>query len=201
MFFDLFGALCSLLSTYFFIRLNKNAWLVGLLATCINGWLYWQKGIYADMVLEAVYFVSMGYGWYLWSTGQAHTSNKQLIRYHLSLKQWLILATTLVTVFCLIYAFLRTYTHSTVPILDATTTSLSLVAQWLMCHKIIITWFLWFITDALYAFLYWHKSLPFHALLMIVYTGMAITGYMVWAKQFRAEKNTIPSSAEPVSVS
>lgn len=201
MFFDLFGALCSLLSTYFFIRLNKNAWLVGLLATCLNGWLYWQKGIYADMVLEAVYFLSMGYGWYLWNTGQSHNTNKQLIRYRLSLKQWLILVTTLAIVFGLIYSFLRIYTHSTVPILDATTTSLSLVAQWLMCHKIIITWFLWFITDALYVFLYWHKSLPFHALLMIVYTGMAITGYMVWAKQFRAEKNTSSSPAEQVSVS
>ena len=88
-------------------------------------------------------------------------------------------------VFITIHYLLSTLTHSTVAILDAATTSLSLVAQWLMCHKIIATWILWFITDALYATMYLSKSLPFHSILMIVYTGMAITGYLVWARQYK----------------
>lgn len=188
MFFDLFGALCSLLSTYLFIRLNKNAWLVGIVAICVNGYLYWQKGIYADMMLEVVYFLSMGYGWYQWKYGLANSTATQVIRYYLTNRQWMLLATTLGVVFSLIYLSLLTFTHSTVPILDAATTSLSLVAQWLMCHKIIVTWFLWFITDALYAFLYLHKALPFHSLLMVVYTGMAVAGYIVWARQFKRDK-------------
>ena len=57
MLYDLFSALTSLLSTYYFIRLDIKAWPIGLLATCFNGWLFWQKGIYADMCLESFYFL------------------------------------------------------------------------------------------------------------------------------------------------
>nr|WP_081726626.1 nicotinamide mononucleotide transporter [Legionella oakridgensis] len=56
MFYDLIGAIASLLSTYYFIRQNNKAWAIALLATALNGWLYWQTGIYADMCLESFYF-------------------------------------------------------------------------------------------------------------------------------------------------
>ena len=73
MLFDILGALFSLVSTYFFIRLNNKAWIVGLIATCVNGGLYWYKAIYADMGLELFYFFMMIYGWYKW---QATGNNK-----------------------------------------------------------------------------------------------------------------------------
>ena len=56
MLFDLIGALTSLLSTYFFIRMNNKAWPVGMLATVLNGWLYWYKGIYAEYDLGGLLF-------------------------------------------------------------------------------------------------------------------------------------------------
>lgn len=184
MLFDTMGALVSLLSTYLFIRLNNKAWLVGMLATCLNGWLYWHKGIYADMFLEIFYFLSMCYGWYLWDNhysinqGKIPSQGKQL-----STKQWVLLPIVLFSIFLTIYYLLKTQTNSNVAFMDAATTALSLMAQWLMCHKIILTWVLWFITDAVYAFMYLSKDLPVHCGLMLIYTGMAITGYWVWAKQ------------------
>lgn len=187
MFFDLIGAVCSLLSTYFFIRLNSKAWLVGIIATCLNGWLYWHKGIYADMMLEVFYFFSMGYGWYRWrGTADGHYNHPMLLN-QLSSKQWLILFMLFGCTLIIIYSLLTSFTHSTVPFLDALTTTLSLLAQWLMCHKIIITWILWFITDVFYAVMYFYKHLPFHCLLMIVYTGMAVTGYVAWSRAARSD--------------
>ncbi|MBL7479822.1 nicotinamide riboside transporter PnuC [Legionella bononiensis] len=186
MLFDLFGALASLLSTYFFIRLNNKAWPMGILATVLNGWLYWHKGIYADMMLEIFYFLSMCYGWSLWYRQSLikETAIQKPLK-TLNLTQWLLLTLTLGTVFIFIYYILHSLTHSTVAIMDAATTSMSLVAQWLMCHKIIATWVLWFITDALFAVMYLNKSLPFHCGLMLIYTGLAITGYLVWARKSR----------------
>ena len=189
MIFDILGALFSLVSTYFFIRLNNKAWIVGLIATCVNGGLYWYKAIYADMGLELFYFFMMIYGWYKWqATGNNKYKQPTMLK-HLSLRHWLILASVFISTFTLIYLFLSFYTHSSVPKLDALTTTLSLIAQWLMCHKIIMTWIFWFITDAFYVGLYLTKELPFHALLMLVYTGMAVTGYIVWA---RVEKVKTP---------
>lgn len=175
---DTIGALASLLSTYYFIRLNSKAWFVSLIATALNGWLYWQKGIYADMVLESFYFFTTCYGWLLWR--ERETTTEPITQ--LPLKQWAFLALGIVTLFYVIKTLLLSFTHSTVPQLDALTTALSVAAQWLMCHKVIATWVLWFITDVIYGYLYWHKQLPMHTMLMLIYTGMAIAGYYSWLK-------------------
>ena len=183
MFFDLMGAAISFLSTYYFIRLNNKAWPIGMIATCLNGWLYWRKGIYADMVLEFFYFLSMGYGWYIWNhSSYLDKNDSKMLLSRLNALQWTVLILVFFSIFSLIHYVLQTQIHSNVALLDATTTSLSLLAQWLMCHKIIATWVIWFITDALYLFLYHGKNLPFHCLLMMLYSGMAVTGYMIWTK-------------------
>ena len=186
MLLDIFGAFTSLLSTYYFIRLDKRAWWVTLLATSLNAVLYWQNGIYADMTLEFFYFLSTFYGWYLWREPENQKSSS--IR-SLSLKQGSFLIISVGILFFILENLLSTLTNSNVALLDALTTSLSLAAQWLMCHKVITTWILWFITDALYAYMYFQKQLPFHGILMILYTGMAIVGYLSWAKQ-KANKNS-----------
>jgi nicotinamide mononucleotide transporter len=200
MIFDLIGALVSFISTYYFIKMNNKAWPIGMIATILNGWLYWHKGIYADMLLEVFYFLSLSYGWYKWKyqLNQLITNDNSSLGY-LKPSQWVSLGLVLGLVFISIYYLLQTLTHSTVAVLDATTTSLSLVAQWLMCHKIIVTWVLWFITDVLYATMYMSKNLPFHCLLMIIYTGMAVTGYRVWARKYKAASTASPMK-EPLNL-
>ncbi len=179
MLLDSAGTLASLLSTYYFIRLDNKAWTASLLAICLNGWLYWKKGIYADMVLESFYFFSTCYGWYLWY--KPIKPKTQIIK--LSKKQSLLIGFFILALYILIVNLLTTFTDSNVAVLDALTTALSLAAQGLMCYKAIATWMLWFITDAIYAYMYLHKQLPFHSLLMLIYTLLAVVGYFKWAKQ------------------
>lgn len=180
MIYDFIGAIASLLSTYLFIRLKASAWLVGLFAIVVNTWLYWHKAIYADMCLEAFYFLSTCYGLYLWTKGTKPTHS---ILQKLSKPVWLALLFT-TTLLCIgIYLLLSSKTNSTVPILDAFTTALSLLAQLLLCYKVLATWIFWFIADACYAAMYYQKNLPFHAALMIIYTGMAVAGYITWKKK------------------
>ena len=166
--------------TYYFIRLDKRAWWVTLVATSLNAALYWQSGIYADMTLESLLFYEHFLCWYLWR-GTANQKSSSIT--NLSLKQGAFLIISVGILFLILKNFLSTLTNSNVAFLDALTTSLSLAAQWLMCHKMITTWILWFITDALYAYMYFQKHLPFHSILMIIYTGMAIVGYFSWTKQ------------------
>lgn len=189
---DFLGALFSLAYIYYFIRLDNKAWYIGILASCINTWTYWEKGIYADMCLEIFYFFSMVYGSYKWQ----NQSNEPMVLKQLSRTHWLLLSLLFVLGFILIYQILISFTLSTIPIIDTLTTTLSLTAQWLMCHKSIITWILWLIVDLLYTALYVIKSLPFHAFLMLIYTGMAITGYLMWARV--AKNNTSKLANDPI---
>jgi len=173
--------------------MDSKAWLVGIIATLLNGWLYYQKGIYGDMILESLYFLSMGYGWYKWRKKETlNINNAGFVSGSLRPLQWVSLGLIFCFIFTGIHYLLQTFTHSTVALLDAATTSLSLMAQWLMCHKIIVTWILWFITDALYAAMYLHKNLPFHSILMMVYTVMAIVGYLTWIRRYKKSVSASP---------
>jgi len=178
-FLDPIGAVFSLLSTIFFVKANKQAWPLGIVATMCNMTLYFQRGIYGDAALEIFYFLLMFYGWHLWSRGKEQ--QRELPITHLTMQQgilWVVVAS--VSIPCLAWLLIR-YAHSSVPWLDATTTIVSLIAQWLMCRKIIETWLLWFIADAIYAGMYFYKGIPFHSALLMVYLGMAIAGYITWS--------------------
>ena len=137
--------------------------------------------------LELFYFLSIGYGWYRWSS---NTIQKSASLKKCSHKQWVYLCVALFAIYTLIFSLLTTFTKSTVPTLDSLTTSLSLTAQWLMCHKVTATWILWFFADAIYALMYLYKNLPFHTLLMLGYTAMALIGYARWRNQLK-DNNTI----------
>ncbi len=187
---DLLGATTSLSATLLFVSVNRIAWLITIIATLLNGWLYWQQGIYADMALEFAYFASALYGWISWKASDLSQSSE--IKTISSKQEWLTLLGYLSISYCVLWGFLSSYTHTTVATLDAATTSLSLMAQWLMCRKVITTWILWFITDAIYAYLYYIKSLPFHVVLVLIYLGLALTGYFRWRQRLT---NTPPYSS------
>lgn len=183
---DFIGMLCSLASTYYFVQLNPRAWPVGMVATWVNGWLYWQQGIYGDVGLEIMYFICMAYGWYCWKTPKRAQGTIRA----LTPVEWGYAGLLLIGLFSGCYFLLTHFIHSSVPILDALTTSLSLIAQILMGYKIISTWWLWLLTDSLYLVLYLQKHLPFHAVLMAVYVGIAFLGYTYWLR----EKASYPKS-------
>ncbi|WP_133129770.1 nicotinamide riboside transporter PnuC [Legionella yabuuchiae] len=197
MIYDLTGAIVSLIATYFFIQQNKKAWSISLIATLFNAWLYFTHGIYADMALECFYFASAAYGWYCWSLSEvnAKSATKAIIR--LSLRSWVYLLIGTGTGFALILLLLINVTNSTIPGLDAFTTSMSLAAQLLMCHKVLSTWIFWLVTDAIYAVLYWHKQLPFHTVLMMLYMAMAIVGYKTWSKAHSGVRDQVSGMLTP----
>ena len=131
------------------------------------------------MALEGIYFLSVFYGWYQWSRGgDAHS---ELPITSLSKKQYAEFAIIAIIGIIAVYLILQT-TDSKIPLLDATTTVLSLIAQWMICKKIIQCWFLWFIVDAMYIGLYQYKGMPFHSITLAIYLIMAIVGYWRWKK-------------------
>jgi len=185
---DFAGASLSLTSTYYFTQARRMAWLVGVFAIILNSILYWQKGIYGHLILEGIYFISMIYGWYQWSAGVSGKSS-HLIRY-LSIEQLGYYALLALVGILLTAQALSTLTDSTIPYWDATTTVLSLIAQWLLCKKVIHCWILWFVVDALVAILQLYKGLPFHSAVYWLYLFMAVVGYCRWRQLF-TEQNAI----------
>lgn len=192
---DLIGAFASMLSTYFFIRLNPLAWVISFIAIFINTWLYWQKGIYADMLLQGFYALSTCYGFFLWKKPKQTASS--LITY-LSLFQWSLMIIVGLIMYLVIYYCVSTFTVSTVTALDSLSTTLSLIAQVLTCYKVITSWVLWLVTDLIYTSLYWQKQLPFHVLLVGIYAVFAVSGYLAWHRKAKTQIHYLPKRFLPI---
>lgn len=178
---DVIGTIFGFMSTICYIRINPLAWPIGLVAIICDMILFAKKGIYGDLGLNGIYLIMTIYGWYNWKFGGTNKTELPITNITPAIiKQLRIITLTGIILLALILKF---FTNSQVPYLDAITTILSLVAQWLICRKIIQCWHLWFLVDAIYVGLYFYKGIPAHAFLNIVYLSMAITGYYSWKKE------------------
>lgn len=183
---DISGSVFSLLSTLLTVRASIWAWPMGIIAVSIDFYLYFTAGLYADMTKEAIYFVSMFYGWYEWLRGGQNHTPLPITRMTADLFKKLF-AVVVVAIALAAWILIR-FTNSQVPLWDASTTVISLTAQWLTCRKILESWILWFGVDALYFGLYFYKDLPWHGFLYLFYLGCAVVGYWQWQKMMRQER-------------
>lgn len=190
---DPIGACIALLCTYYFTQARRFAWCLGLIAIVINAILYYEKGIYGRVGLEFLYFVSMIYGLYHW--GQAKSERTPTVISRLNRREILQYALLATGAIWGLAQLLQNMTNSTIPYWDATTTVLSLMAQWWLCRKIIQSWILWFFVDAMVAILQCYKGIPFHSMVHWMYLGMAVMGYYRWRRLYEEQLDrALPSS-------
>lgn len=182
---DPIGASLSLLCTYYFTSARRFAWGLELLAITINAILYWQTALFGAVLKDGIYLVSILYGWYQWSIVGAQGSFRT-IRY-LTLKELLNFSTIAAIGIFILFQCLSHWTQSDVPLWDAVNTVLSLLAQYLLCIKVIECWILWFIVDISIALLQLYKQIPFHSAVHWLYLGLAVVGFIRWRKLYRQE--------------
>jgi nicotinamide mononucleotide transporter len=79
--------------------------------------------------------------------------------------------------------------HDTAPFLDAFTTVLSLVAQYLLCKKALENWPVWMFADVIYIGLYWYKGLHLTAVLYALFFFLCIQGFVHWKRSMTGSAN------------
>jgi nicotinamide mononucleotide transporter len=188
---ELIGALLGLFYIFFSIRQHILTWPTGLFASLLYTAVFFKAGFYADMGLQFYYVGISIYGWYYWLRGGKHDSagsQNQVpvkkITGNILLKS--VIATILI--FLAILFVLLNFTSSTVPYMDSLTTAFSITATWMLAKKYIEHWLVWIFVDLVSAGLYAYKELWPTVILFLVYTIMAIIGYIEW------QKNLIPES-------
>ncbi|MDF1654263.1 MAG: nicotinamide riboside transporter PnuC [Coxiellaceae bacterium] len=180
-FLDPLGSIFSSVSTVFYVLAHWLAWPASLIAILINGYLYFSTGLYADMTKEVIYLALTVYGWYEWRRGGKN--HKPIPISHIKWREVGVLLLIFIIGCVAVYELLVHFTPSKVPLWDAATTTLSLIAEWMVCRKYIENWILWGVVDAMYIGLYFHKGLPAHGLEMSAYVVIALIGYWLWHRK------------------
>lgn len=154
---------------------------IGIVNVSLFVVLFAGVGLYADMALQFVY-IGLGFaGWYWWLRGGPRRS--ELVIRHVGRAHSVVLAMALVATTFAIYVLLTSHTDSTVPGLDAATTALSLVAQYMLSRKLLQNWYVWIAADLIYIPLYAYKGLYLTAGLYVVFLALCVYGLAQWRGQ------------------
>jgi nicotinamide mononucleotide transporter len=181
---EVLGVIFSLLYLYFSIRRNILLWPAGILSAILYMVVFFRSKFYADMGLNAYYFVISIYGWILWRRG-SRDGERELPVTRISGRLSVILAGITLAAFFVIGWILDHYTDSPIPYWDAFTTAVSFTATWMLARKILEHWLLWIVVDAVSMGLYLYRGLYPTLFLFVVYTAMAVIGYMQWKRYMK----------------
>jgi nicotinamide mononucleotide transporter len=152
--------------------------IVGILAYMV---VFIRARLYADTALQPIYVVQNIYGWWYWAHGGARGQGDApiVVLTARSRVAWLA-GTALVTV--VVGAGLARWTNAAAPYADATLSTTSLVANWLLARKVLENWWLWIVVNIGYVILFWRKHLTLSAGLYAVLLVLAVAGLIEWQR-------------------
>lgn len=174
------ATLAGILNVYLAARTNIWNYLFGIIMVSLYMVIFFDAKLYADMCLQFIFFSLQFYGIYQWlHGGKNHT--------HLNITQankkiwWIAVIATLLLFFSIAYVLAR-YTDSNSVYIDAFTTALSIVAQWMLSKKWLENWLLWIIVDIISIKMYIFKNLYLTAGLYLLFLIICCIGYYQWRK-------------------
>ena len=146
--------------------------------------------LYADMGINAYYFIFSVYGWIMWSRKD---ENKEDLPVTWSGKKtWLIsigvMIVSVVVIQILLHIFKaddKVYWSTIVPYTDTFTTAVFIVGMWQMAIKKVENWLFWIVADVVSVPLYFYKHLIFTSLQYLIFLILAVMGYIEWVKLAR----------------
>lgn len=162
-------------------------WPLALLSVSLYAVVFFEAKLYADMGLQAVYFVLALYGWWAWLHGGEGRGELQV-----TFAPWpKRLALVVLGAFSglLLGLVLQRFTDASLPFMDSTLSAFSIVAQWLQTRKILEAWLLWIALDVFYVGMFIFKGLYLTAGLYAVFLWLAAVGFLSWRRSMTAAQN------------
>ena len=194
---EVIATIFGLLSVYFSIK--KNIWVypTGIISTVLFIYIMFVFGLLGDMLINVYYTVMSIYGWILWSKSSEdhiHVEVKKASKNDWNFGSALFFGSLLFV--GLIYYFkpfidnqfsmegvkLGLYHLDWANYTDIVTTSLFLVGMYFMAKRNLENWIFWIVADIVCVPMMLYKGLGFTALQYLIFTAMAIIGYLEWKK-------------------
>lgn len=175
------GALC----VYLAAKQRILNWPVSIISVCCYALLFFEYRLYGEALLQFYFLFTAIYGWYYWKK-RNEQRRKEIIS--LNTRQNIITLLSIGGLSVVMGYILARYTNSDVPYMDGFCTAASFIAQYLMTRKVLQSWILWILVDAIYVPLYLYKHLALTSLLYVVFLILALAGYKEWKSSWKTRK-------------
>lgn len=181
-FLELTAVVFGIISVLFARQNNILVYPTGLVSTLIYVYILLEWKLFGDFIINIYYSVMSILGWYLWTRKKNGATEFPISV--MNRKDYLIssvIFTGTLLFVALVYYFFDKFTHWTAYV-DTLTTALFFVGMWLMAKRKIENWLLWIVADIISVPLYFYKGLTFSSIQFLLFTIIAILGYIEWRK-------------------
>ena len=187
---EIIAVITGMLSIWYSYRINILVYPIGMISLALYVFIFINNGLYANAVINFLYFVISIFGWWNWlrqrttDNGQQTTDKVELKVSYLSKKENAITITILV----ILIFFINLFTTNDLSIrLDYYTSAAGLIAMVLTSFKKVENWFFYLVADIVLIPLCIYNGLYLTSIQYVAYTILAIMGYINWNKE--AKKN------------
>lgn len=189
---EIFGFITGAVCVWLAVKENVWNWPIAAANAVFFFVLFLRHRLYGDMALQVVFFGLAVLGWYRWLRGGVNHS--PLAVSNITARSAIALSAMTLVATVLMAEYLRRI-NDAAPVLDALTTVLSLVGQYLMTKKVIENWYVWILADVLYIYLYIQRGLFLTSVLYVIFLLMCIAGALEWQRSLRSSSRSLPASA------
>ena len=181
-FLESFAVGMNILSVVYAKQNNILVYPTGLIGTGIFVFILFNFSLLGDMIINGYFFFMSIYGWYYWSRkkDEVLTNNVSRLEKKEYIQLILLALGSLIFIYFVYVQFDKW--NSWTAYVDNITTAIFFVAMWLMARRKIESWIFWIIGDLITVPLYFYKGLTISSLQYIIFTVLAILGYISWKK-------------------
>ncbi|MEP2936245.1 MAG: nicotinamide riboside transporter PnuC [Gilvibacter sp.] len=181
-------------SVWYAKKANILVYPTGLVATVITVYLLYKAGYLGDMMMNFYYSIMSLYGWWNWARRK---NNKRIVPISRTNKREKVIGVIMffltIGVTYGVYKF-NGQTIETANYIDIVTSGIFFTAMWYMATKKLENWTLWIIADLITVPLYAYRGLGMLSLQYLIFTILAIQGYISWSKHLSKEKMLLSES-------
>lgn len=186
---ELTAILFGLFSVWFAKKNNILVFPTGIINTAIYVFLLWKWSLLGDMMINFYYVIMSIYGWYIWTRKKGKVDEFPISKITSSeIKKGILLFLASIALVISVYIFFEKFTHWT-SYIDTFVTGIFFVGMWLMARRKIENWILWIFGDIISIPMYFAKGYTFTSIQYLIFTIIAVYGYLEWKKILQQKTN------------
>ena len=183
---EIIAAICGLINVTLLVRRSIWNYPFGIVMVTLYAFVFFEAKLYSDTILQFYYLIMQFIGWWWWlkkTDDQGLVVVDRLPSSHRLV--WMVIAVG--AIFSLGTVMDR-FTDAALPYWDATTTVLSVIAQYFLAKRYLENWILWIVVDVLAIGIYLAKGLQPTAALYAVFLVLASIGLSQWCQSWKSGK-------------
>ena len=179
---EITGVVFGLLSVWLAKKNHIGVFPTGMISTSIYVYLLLKWGLVGDMLINAYYFGMSVYGWVIWTRVNDQELATPISR--MNQQEWRYLLLLFLGSLGFVYGIYQWFGlwNSSTAVIDTLTTAIFFSGMWLMARRKIENWVFWIVGDIISVPLYLIKGFSFTSLQYLIFTFIAIYGYLEWKK-------------------